>query len=179
MLIEGPIVTLIASFAAAGGVFNIYYVFLLSVLGNVIPDFVYFSLGRFLRKDRVEKLIHRLGLNKKNMLKLEGNLKKHSIKTIIFIKLFPFVPIPGIILAGFLRMPFKRFFTISIIVDFIAILAYIGIGYWAGVVGINIIKYLRLEKYLLPILLIILIIISLLFKSVYTRIIKHIRKIRD
>ena len=177
MFIEGPIITLIASFFASFDVFNIFIIFILSILGSVLPDFLFFSIGHYARKNSLEKFIYRLGITKDQIHYLEKNLKKHTKEAIVFIKITPLIPVPGILLAGFLRIPYKKFFTISIIVDLMATLLYTIMGYGAGLIGINLVRFFRLEKYIFPILLIVLILVFFAVKKLYRFIIKYVKSL--
>jgi membrane protein DedA with SNARE-associated domain len=175
MLVEGPVVTLFASFAASFEVFNIYTIIILSFLGNILPDLIFFHIGKYSRKSVVEKLIQKIGLTKQRILRLEANLKEHTKKAIIFIKVTPMIPIPGIMLAGFLKIPFKRFFSISIVVDFFAVLIFSAVGYYSGVAGLGIVKYFRLEKFIIPIIFLLIVFIYWLSKKIYRFVIKNIK----
>lgn len=55
IIIEGPIVTSSAGFAASLGYFNVWIVLLLSVLGNLIGDIAHYFFGRFFRKKIIDK----------------------------------------------------------------------------------------------------------------------------
>ena len=177
MLIQGSVVTMIASFMASLGLLNIYYVLILAFLGNFIPDVTLFFLGRSMRKKAVENLISRAGLSKTNLIYLEKNLKKHLKKAIFLIKITPFIPLPGIMLAGFLKIPFKRFFSVSILVDVITIAISALIGFSSGILGLNILRALQLEKYLVPLALIIIILLLWLTKLLYRYLVKNIKKL--
>ena len=56
MVIEGPIITTAASFAASLGYFNIGIIFLLSLLGDLVGDGLHYIIGRTARVAFVEKL---------------------------------------------------------------------------------------------------------------------------
>lgn len=45
MVVEGPIVTSIAAFAASLGYLDIYMILIISLLGNLIPDILLFFIG--------------------------------------------------------------------------------------------------------------------------------------
>ncbi len=47
MTLEGPIVTMVAAFLSSMGYFNIFAVFGLSVLGDVLGDIVLYFIGYF------------------------------------------------------------------------------------------------------------------------------------
>ena len=49
MLIEGPIVTAAATFAVVFGYFNISMIFVLSILGDIVADVIYYIIGYFSR----------------------------------------------------------------------------------------------------------------------------------
>lgn len=177
MLIQGSLITAIASFMASFGLFRIYYIIPLAFLGNLIPDLIFFYTGRYMRKKAVEEFIHKLGFNKKRILLLENGLNHHLKKSIFLIKTTPFMPLPGITLAGFLKIPFKRFFSISILVDLITITISVTIGFYSGLVGGSILRAFRLQEYLLPLLIIFVAILVFLTKIVYHYLMSHIREL--
>jgi membrane protein DedA with SNARE-associated domain len=47
MVIEGPIITLMASFLASIGLFSFPLVLLLGWMGDITGDLMYFAIGRF------------------------------------------------------------------------------------------------------------------------------------
>lgn len=175
MLIEGPIVTLAASYAASFGVLNIFYIFVLSILGNLIPDMIYFGIGRYSRKDVIERFVHKTIISRSQLRKLEYNLKKHMIKSVVLLKITPFIPIPGIILSGFLRLPIKKFFLISLICNILTALIFVPLGFYLGLATINILKYIDLGGYLV-LVGIFLTLIYLLYRKYWEAIRNKIRK---
>jgi membrane protein DedA with SNARE-associated domain len=109
MMIEGPIVTAAAAFAASLGYFNIWAVLALSIAGDLTVDSCLFFAGRMLRTRVVERYGHRVGLSSARMRRIEQVLKTHPRKAIVAIKLTPLVPVPGLMLAGASKMPFRTF----------------------------------------------------------------------
>src|SRR3989344_1763262 len=61
MFIGGPPVTSASAFAAAFGVFNIWLVFLVSIVSNLIPDAVWYAIGFWGRKQLLERWIKKYG----------------------------------------------------------------------------------------------------------------------
>jgi len=176
MFVEGPMATTIFSFLASFGFFNIFLIFSLAILGNVIPDLVYFSLGKYMRKDAIERLLSKTEFGRNGLIRLENRFHTHLKKTIVFIKLAPFVSAPGIMLAGFLKIPYKRFFSVSIPLDLFFAALFSIVGYYSGVFGLNVVKYLKLEQYIIPISLFLLFILYLLIKKVYKFTVASIRE---
>ena len=177
MVIEGPIITYLAAFASSLGIFNIYLVFLLAVLGNSIPDTILFFIGKKSRVQKIERIIEYFGLTKSRIKNIEKSLKEHRKKSIVLIKLIPGLAVPGILLAGFMKVPFKKFFMISFLFDIIAAIIFTFAGFYSGVAIGNFLKYFKLEKYILWALILAGIIIYFLLKWVYKKIGKRNKEI--
>lgn len=164
MIFEGPIITYIGAFLASQGVFNIYTILLLSIFGYVIPDTVLFFLGRYSRTKTLERIANFFGLNEKRMEKIERGFSKHAGKSIVSLKLIPGLSVPGIMLAGFSKVSFKRFFIISTILNVIFGVIFTLLGFYSGIAVETILRYLRLEKIILIILAFLIIILYLIIK---------------
>ena len=144
MVIEGPLITIITAFAASLGVFDVRIIFLLSILGNLIPDVVFFFIGKFSRGGYIEKRLRSFKLGEKRICQLENGMKNHAGKTLVIAKLTPFIPIPAILLAGFGKVPTAKFFKIVLIFNIIASTLAVLIGYYFGVVYDNVARYFKL-----------------------------------
>lgn len=132
MLIEGPIITLTASFLASQGVFNIYIIFLISFLGCFIPDMIFYSLGKLEVSNFVEKYGYYFGLNKVFIKKACSHFHNHAAKAIVFFKLMPFTGIPGVFAAGVSKVRIYRFFIVDFSFNFISALVFTLLGYYFG-----------------------------------------------
>jgi membrane-associated protein len=142
MILEGPIVTYVAAFAASLGVFDIYYVFILSLLGNLLGDLVAFSVGRIGNKVVIEKyLSHWLKVEKKD--RIRNYLKNNPGKAIAVIKLTPPLPVPGLILAGASDVSLRTFLIYSSIVSVSYSLSVTLLGFYSGVAFGTISKYVK------------------------------------
>ncbi len=170
MFLEGPIVTLIAAYAASLEIFNIYYIIILSIFGNLIPDILYFLIGRYSRRRYVENLIHKKIASKSQLKKLEKNLKKHMVKTIAMIKITPFIAIPGIILSGFLKCSFKKFFLISLLTNIACTIVLVSLGFYGGILINTMINHFKLGVFMFLIIVALLIGLYYLIKKAYKKI---------
>lgn len=175
MFIEGPIVAYASSFAAALGYFNVWILIPLFILGNQIPDVLIFKIGGLLRGKTVEKYVSYFGLHKRRIKWLEKNINKHSIKTIILIKSIPPLPLPGIIISGFMKMPFKKFFWIDLIYNILYAILFIALGYYSGLVTNMSLKYFKLGELLIPIAIILIIGVYLLIKWIDRKMAKDLK----
>ncbi|MBM3183767.1 MAG: DedA family protein [Chlamydiae bacterium] len=130
MVVEGPAITAIGAFAAALGYFDLWWVFFLSILGNLLPDLIYYVLGFWGRRQFVDKYGHYLGIRKEKVERLEGLFQKHVGKTITLVKLIPALATPGLIMAGVLRVPIKPYIFWSLIVTIPSSGFYLFLGYF-------------------------------------------------
>ncbi|PIP26726.1 MAG: hypothetical protein CO140_03725 [Candidatus Moranbacteria bacterium CG_4_9_14_3_um_filter_40_7] len=113
MIVEGPIITIIGAFLASLGFFNIWMIFLLSILGDIVGDIILYALGYFggsLMLSRMEKL---LKINFITMDKLRRLFTRHGQKTIFYVKSTTGLCWITFILAGTLKMEFQKFLRAS------------------------------------------------------------------
>ncbi|MBI4085888.1 MAG: DedA family protein [Candidatus Liptonbacteria bacterium] len=160
MLIEGPAVTAAGAFVAALGYMDVYIVFLLSVLGNLIPDVIFYLVGLWGHKGLAEKYASRVGLTKERIHRLEGLSHNHAGKMLTIIKVIPFLAVPGLILAGAVRMPLKKYVVWSLVITVPTSLFFLIVGYYFGAAYATIRGYLDYGGYAAFVLLV-------LFAAVY------------
>lgn len=132
MLIEGPVVTAAASFAVAFGYFNIFAVFILSILGDMAADVVYYTVGYCGRIMVVQKFGRHFGLTDERISKTEALLNRHPNKTLVALKLTPVLSTPGLTIVGTSRMPLKKFITVCSVVILPKTILFMIIGYYFG-----------------------------------------------
>ncbi len=164
MCIEGPIVTTAASFAASLGYFNLFTVLILAILGDLIPDILYFAIGHWGRRKFLEKYGHYVGVTASRIAKLEKHFELHAGKTLIAIKLSP-APVPGLIIAGISKMPVKKYAKMALLISFPKILLFMALGFYFGHTYSSLSKSLGYVGYLLPLLAVLNILIYLGFKK--------------
>ena len=132
MCVEGPITTAAAGFAAALGYFDPWVVLIISVLGDLIPDSIYYFIGYSGRFSIVEKFGFRLGLTQARIDGLEKKLKAHLGKTMVALKLTPVIPTFGFMLVGYLKLSFMKFTKFSALVTIPKSIIFLVIGYFFG-----------------------------------------------
>ncbi len=132
MIIEGPIITAAASFAVAFGTFSLPVIFILSVLGDLIGDVIFYAIGYFGRIHLIERIAPRFGLSMQKVHVLEKHLHNHSGKTMAAIKLNPITPLPGLMLVGALHMPLRRYIIITLLIIVPKTVLFMILGYYFG-----------------------------------------------
>ena len=132
MLIEGPIITAAASFAVALKYFNLEIIFILAILGDLVADFAYYVIGYFGHITILKKHGHFFGISENKIEKLKNLLELHPGKILAAIKLAPFVPTPGLIIAGATHMSFKKFTIVSTLITLPKVIIFMVLGYYFG-----------------------------------------------
>ena len=173
MLLEGPVVTAAGSFAAALGYFNIGWILVLSILGNLIPDVVYYALGYFGRDKFVNKYGKYFGLTPDKIEYVENLLKTHPIKSLFIIKLVPFLATPGLIVVGLTKMDLRKYITWSLIITIPSSVLYLVLGYYFGAAYDHIVRYFNIGVLLLIIFVIIIFIVIKLQNRLYKKLVKE------
>ena len=147
MVVEGPVITAAAAFAAALGYFNIFIVFLLAIFGDLAADVTYYAIGYFSRVTFVEKYGHRFGMSKARMEHLEHLLKRHPGKTLLVLKLIPGIATPGLMMVGVTHMSPRRFATLCTSIILPKVLLFMALGYYFGRTYDLISKYVTNAEY--------------------------------
>ena len=142
MFIEGPIITYIAAFAASSGIFNIYIVFILAVIGDVAPDMLFFLIGRLGKHEKAKRYVGRF-LDEERIKRLREQLKNNPWKTITLIKITPVLPVPGFILTGTTDMKISRFLFCSVVISAAYSLFFSVLGFYSGLAFYSIARYIR------------------------------------
>lgn len=176
MIIEGPLVTTAAAFAAGLGIFNVFNIYLLSILGDVIADIVYFMLGYWGGRRLIDRFGHHVGLHKNRVERMEKLLHTHAWKTLIVTKLTPGLATTGLITTGISRMPLRQYLKIVLSIIIPKSLFLVLLGFYSGQAHNYAIKYLHLGQYALLIAFIIILMVSFAYQSLVSFITGKIEK---
>lgn len=143
MIIEGPIVTIIAAFLASLGYFNVFIVFGLSVLGDVLGDIILYFIGYFGG--------HRILLKAEKFLKIKGSVveklrekfRTSGAKIIFYVKATTGLCYITFILAGTARMKISKFIKYSILGGLVWSSFLVIVGYFFGYAADKISEYIK------------------------------------
>ena len=140
-VIEGPILTVIAGFLVSLGVMNLYIVYVIVVVGDVIGDALYYGLGRF-----GSGFLHRhgpwVGVTTERLERTKAVYRDHHFKAVALSKLIYGIGLIGMVVAGSLKMPYKRFMLAALLVSLAQSAILISIGIFFGY------AYVQIEHYL-------------------------------
>jgi membrane protein DedA with SNARE-associated domain len=143
MIIEGPVATVIAAMLAALGAFNVYVVFFLSVLGDMIGDAILYYLGYAHGMRFVRGFGRHMGITEKLVLQMQKYFKKHGGVTIFAVKSTTGLSWVTFVTAGIVRMDFKKFLLYSFLGGLVWSGFLVILGYFYGYLWREIRDYIQ------------------------------------
>lgn len=109
MILEGPIITLIGAFLASLGIFNVFIVLSLSILGDIVGDIILYAIGYYGGANILPKAERFLKIQPATIGKLKNYFIKHGRKTIFYVKSTTGLCWITFITAGTIKMNFRDF----------------------------------------------------------------------
>ena len=174
MIFEGPVVTIAASFASSLGYFDIWIIFILAPLGDIIGDILMYAIGYYARKKILREYNHIFKIKSSWIKNLEKHFKNHLGKTLLTVKLTP-LAVPGLILAGASRVNLKRYAKWCIIIIVPKTLFFVFLGYSFGAVANSILGYYKNTNYALLFIIIFSLCVYWLSRKISEKILKSSR----
>lgn len=142
-IIEGPIIIVIASFLASQGLMNVFIVYGIAIVGNLIGDSVYYSIGRLGRHTFIAKYGKYIGITDARVRATEEHYKNHLLKTILISKLLNAGIEVFLVTAGIAKVDFKKFIGGILLVEIPKNILIVAVGYYFGKSYVLIGKYLH------------------------------------
>ncbi len=166
MIMEGPAVAFVSAFMAAQGFFSFGLVYLFSIMGDLIGDLGRYRVGRFARKSGATELLEQekkwIKIDKKTLkrrarfglrvatkvYKLEQKsafnyihekMSKNFFLALFIVKITPPLSAPGHLTFWFFKIPFRKFFTDTLILCFLLESIFLNLGYFSSM-SINVFK---------------------------------------
>ena len=149
MTLEGPIITIISAFLASLGYFNIFIVFGLSVLGNVLGDIVLYFIGYFGGHKILLKAEKFLKIKESVIEKLREKFRQNGAKIIFYVKSTTGLCYITFILAGTTRMKLSKFVKYSILGGLFWSSFLVIVGYFFGYAAEQISEYIKYAGYII------------------------------
>jgi membrane protein DedA with SNARE-associated domain len=131
-VVEGPIVTVIASWLASQGVLNLWAVIGVVVLANLIGDLGHYALGRWGLHRLPERWRDRLGLDGPRLQALATHFRTSGARTLLVGKFTQVVIAPILIAAGLARMSIWKFSWVTVVGTVPTSLFFVVLGYTLG-----------------------------------------------
>lgn len=131
VLVEGPSATIIGAFIASQGFLDVYVVYVIAVIGDLMGDLAYYSVGRFGRRGIRTGVWRMLGITEERLLPVAQHFERHGAKILIFAKYTQ----TGIIIlpaSGAARMPVARFLWFNALGTLPKAFGLVIVGYFFG-----------------------------------------------
>lgn len=125
-------IAVISGFLSSLGYLNVFAVYFLVLVGDVVGDSIYYAIGRWGREGFVRRWGRYIGLNQERTEHLEGHFKKHSGKTLIIGKWSHAVGVVVLVAAGIAEMPFWRFVWFNLVASMPKSLIFVVVGFYFG-----------------------------------------------
>jgi len=132
MLIEGPLVTMVAGAAVAAGYLDGPLVFLVVVLGDTLADTLYYALGRWGREGLITRWGKYFGITVHGVNKLEKRFENHGTRLLVIGKLSHGIGGAFLVAAGLARMQFLKYLLANTAVTIPKSIVFVLIGYYFG-----------------------------------------------
>ena len=143
-LLEGPFLALVSGFFVSEGYFTFLPAYLILIVGNAVPDALYYFLGRYSRGSRLESFAARkIGLTKDRVKAVEHLWEKHTFKLMFLSKWALGITAPLLLLGGFSNITFKKYFFAAAVVSFVNYSILLTVGFYAGQSYALIAKYIE------------------------------------
>lgn len=132
VVLEGPVVTIIAGFLVSLGFMDFLPAYMTIVAGDLAGDVIYYSAGRWWLNKTYKGVLKFFNINLKFVRKLEEEIKKNKGPFLFFGKLSH--AIGGIILfaAGSAGIPLKDFLEFNFLATLPKSMILLGVGYYFG-----------------------------------------------
>ncbi len=132
IVIEGPIVTVIAGFLSSLGYFNLLALYIVAATGDLAGDTIYYALGRWGGRGFINKWGKYLKINLENVTRLEKIFREHGGKTLMAGKITHLIGAPILAAAGAAKMSYKKFLLFNTAATLPKSLVLVLIGYYFG-----------------------------------------------
>lgn len=142
MVVEGPIITVIAGFLSSLGHLNLLTAYSIVVLGDIVGDSLYYMAGRWGRTYLFRRWGRYVGVTIEGIIQFQEYLTKHPAKTRVVAKLSHVVGVPVIVAAGMANIPYWKFLGSIFLATVPKSLLLIMIGFYFGQGYAKIAKYL-------------------------------------
>lgn len=165
MILEGPIITILGAFLASLGFFNVFVIFILSMLGDIAGDIILYTMGYYGGARILEKVQKILKIKSLILEKLKKYFEKHGKKTIFYVKSTTGLCWITFILAGTIKMNFKDFLAASFLGGIIWSAFLVISGYFFGYAFEKINDYIKSAGIIIAIAVISFYILVVLYKK--------------
>ncbi len=176
--VEGLVVSLAAGYLVYTGVLHIVPTYLILILGDFIPDTIYYCIGRLgNHADIIERYGGKFKFIKGGLDTVAHLWRTHPRKLMIFAKVTYGISIPFLLSAGICKVPYKKFITYTLPVSLFQCGVVLGLGYFLGKSYELAVGYIHYSYLIVSIIFLIIFVGYIYFIKYYSK--KQFKKIED
>lgn len=175
ILIEGPLVMMISSFFAAMGYLNIFILYPLLVIADLLADILWYFVGYVGRRNIARRWGRVLGLTGDRLARFErlnDRFKRNQGKILFTAKITHVIGFPFLIAAGIFRIDLKRFIWFNFLATIPKVMIFMLLGYYFGEASVLISRYLGYGTIVVMLLLVLSIAVYFLIQRFAKKIFK-------
>ncbi len=132
LLIQGPVVAVIAGFLSGGGYFTLPLLISLVIIADLITDTIVYSLGRWGRDTIISRFGKYIGLTSERLKYAEKFTHKYGVHALVVGKVAYSLGAPTMALAGIGKMPYLKFILINFLISIPKSILLVLLGYYIG-----------------------------------------------
>jgi membrane protein DedA with SNARE-associated domain len=126
---EGPLSTLIGASAAAAGMLDWRWVLAATVVGNVVGDCLWYTVGYMGKMRWLYERGRWFGMRPHHVARLEREMRAHAPLLIIFAKIAYGLIVPTLVAAGLARVPWRKWFPVVFVVETLWSILLVAVGF--------------------------------------------------
>lgn len=132
-IVEGPMLAFVCGVLISLGLLGALPTLLILVVGDIIPDTVFYTFGRFWsEKPFVKRLAARIGVTDEHFDEAQRLWREHPGKTMLMSKFAYGISSAFLFMAGLMRMTATRFYGYSVSISFAHYIVIMTVGYYFG-----------------------------------------------
>lgn len=144
VVIEGPIISVVAGFLVALKYFDFYTAYIIVVLGDLAGDVLDYSIGRWGGLKIINKWGRYIGVTAERLKKVEGYFERNTGKTLLLGKALHGVGGVFLYAAGIAKVPILKFVWFNFLGTVPKTLILLSVGFYFGHAISSIKSYLEL-----------------------------------
>lgn len=131
-VVEGPIITVIAGFLSSLGQLNIFIVYGVVVVGDIVGDGLYYAVGYYGGQRFINRWGRFIGITAERVVRVEEHFGNHTGKTLIIGKLSHAIGAVVLVAAGLAQVPFGKFIWYNFLPTLPKSLILLLVGFYFG-----------------------------------------------
>jgi membrane protein DedA with SNARE-associated domain len=141
-IIEGPIVTVIAAYLAHLGYLNVWAVYAVCLISDLVGDAMYYGIGRLGPRFLPAAWLDRIGLSQARQIALSGHFTAKGGRTLLIGKWTHSTGLPIMLASGLARMNFAVYMWYNLLGSVPKTALFVLLGYFIGAAYASIDTYI-------------------------------------